>query len=177
MAQSSKWSTLLKKAKGTWKDSKESYKSTFGSESLPEDVFVFKLQDLDVKPGKDNAIVLQREHVVREGEFRGTTVRDRFNLSNEWGATFCRRWLAIMGIDQPDDPEELAEILEGLLAEPYTCKGRFSRNNGFPNVDVVSLIDDSDDDGGGNDEDGDGIDLDVMDRADLRDLVDAIPRQ
>lgn len=172
MATKSKWNAKLAKANSSWADSEESYKATFGADNLPEDVFVFKLQDLEfAEVGKDNSIAIRREHVVLEGEFKGTVVRDRFNLDNEWGAVFCRRWLNMVGQEAPKSATELEPIIDTIKADPYVCKARFSRKNGYPNLDVISIITEEDEDGGSGETQE--IDLDSMDRADLRELVES----
>src|SRR4030042_1356145 len=175
-APKSKWGARLRKASDTWKNSEEAYKSAFGSEKLPEDVYVAKLQDcLITEQGKDNKLVVKREHVITEGEFKGTVVRDSFQLENEWGPVFLRRWLNMLGVEVPENPEELEELIPQVKEAAPEVKIRVKRNDqGFVNVDVITFV--GEDDGSesgeaGGEESGDEVDLDALDKEGLRQLV------
>lgn len=171
----SKWGARLRKASDTWKTSEEAFKATFGSENLPEDVYAAKLQDcLLAEQGKDNKLVVKREHVITEGEFKGIVLRDSFQLENEWGPVFLRRWLNMLGVEVPENPEELEDLIPQVKEAAPEVKIRVKRNDqGFVNVDVIALIGENDgvsneSDGGEDDEE---VDLDSMNKEELRALV------
>lgn len=174
----SKWGARLRKASDTWKNSEEAFKATFGSEYLPEDVYVAKLQDCWLaEQGKDNKLVVKREHVITDGEFKGVVLWDSFQLENEWGPVFLRRWLHMLGVDVPENPEELEDLIPQVKEAAPEVKIRVKRTDqGFVNVDVIALIgenndvSDESDEGVGN-EDDEKIDLDSMNKEELRALV------
>jgi len=164
----SKWGARLRKSKENWKQSEDAYKEAFGAENLPEDVYVVKIQDLVISENKKGQLTVSRTHVVMEGEHKGTIVRDRFNLDSEWGAVMLRRWFMMVGQEIPDDPEEIEEILANIKKSGDLYKGRLSRSGGFTNIDIISVLGEGESE---SDESSQEIDLESMDKDELRSLV------
>lgn len=176
----SKWNARLKKAATAWKDSKEAYNSQFAADNLPEDTYVMKLQDATFKEtGKDHNLTILVEYVILEGEHKGVVVSSFFNLESEWGPVFARKWFGMMETyavinEVPEEAEDLEETIADIKAAEPVCKVRFSRNSqGYKNVDVISIIVDGEEGSEEGSEEGgeEGIDLEAMDKAELRQLI------
>lgn len=172
MAIKSKWGARLKKAASVWKQSEEAYKEAFGAENLAEDTYVVKLRNCELKLNNKEQLTIVRSHVILEGDFKGIPITDRFNLESDWGAVRARRWFLMLGKDAPENSEEIEELLVEINDEKAVCKGRFSRNNGFANLDITSVIgEDYDGSEGGEGGEGTEIDLESMDKDELRALI------
>lgn len=169
MAAESKWEAKLRKMKSGWANSKQSYKEMFGASDIPEDVYVAKLQDTELTESNAGKLRIKREHVILEGDHKGVVVRDGLNLENEYGPVFCRRWFALLGVDIPEEPEELEEVLGEVKDAAPVCKIRVRHSGDFTNVDVISVVDE--DGGSGEGGEGEDVDLDSLDKTELRALV------
>lgn len=176
MAAKSKWGARLSKMKSGWASSEQQYKEMFGASDLPEDTYVAKLQDCELSESNAGNLRVKREHVIVEGDHKGVVVRDGLNLENEYGPVFCRRWLAMLGVDVPENPEELETLLAEVKEAAPVCKIRVRHSGDFTNVDVISVLGEDGEElsGGeaeGGEEGGEEIDLDGMDKNELRALV------
>lgn len=176
MAAKSKWGARLSKMKSGWASSEQQYKEMFGASDLPEDTYIAKLQDCELSESNAGNIRVKREHVIMEGEHKGVVVRDGLNLENEYGLVFCRRWLAMLGVDIPENPEELETLLAEVKEAAPVCKIRVRHSGDFTNVDVISVLDEDEEElssgeAEGGEESGAEIDLDGMDKNELRTLV------
>ena len=176
MAAKSKWGARLSKMQSGWASSEQQYKEMFGASDLPEDTYVAKLQDCELTESNAGNLRIKREHVIMEGDHKGVVVRDGLNLESEYGPVFCRRWLAMLGADVPENPEELETVLTDVREAAPTCKIRVRHSGEFTNVDVISVLgeDEEESSGGeaeGGEESGAEIDLDGMDKDELRALV------
>jgi len=167
----SKFASKLKKMQGGWDESAEQYDKVFGARDLPEDTFLFKLQEACLAE-KDDKVSVKREHVVIEGEHKGVVVPDSFSLDSEWGRIFARRWIKMMDKDVPKKLADLPALLKEIKEDAPIVKGKVTHSGGFTNVDVISVIEDDGDreEGGSAGEDG-TVDLDDMDKKELRKYV------
>jgi len=177
----SKWGSKLKKIKSGWADSEQSYKEMFGASDLPEDVYVMKLQTCELSESATGNLRIKRSHVVIEGDYKGVVVPDGLNLEGELksgthASVFVRRWLEMLDIEVPDDPEDIEGILEEIQDANPVVKARITHSGDFTNVNLVSVIDDdAGEEGESESEDGEGEltqeILDAMDKNEMRELV------
>lgn len=171
MAAKSKWGAKLRKMKSGWQGSEQAYKEMFGASDIPEDVYVMKLQEAALDETNAGKLRIKREHVIIEGEHKGVVIRDGMNLETDMGPVFARRWLAMLEVEIPDDPEELEELLSEVKDAAPVVKGRVRHSGDFTNVDIISVVGDDDGVGESGEEEEQDIDLDSMDKAELRALV------
>ena len=170
MTAKSKWGAKLKKMKAGWQGSEQAYKEMFGAADIPEDVYVMKLQEACLDETTGGKLRIKREHVIIEGEHKGVVIRDGMNLETDMGPVFARRWLAMLDVEIPEDPEELEDLLLEVKEAAPVVKGRVRHSGDFTNVDIISVVDDDEggDSGSGEEQE---IDLDSMDKNELRALV------
>jgi len=164
----SKWGAKLKSMSAGWKESEDRYNEIFGGRDIPDDTYLVKLQDIFLDELGEHTII-KREHVVIEGEHKGIVLRDNLFLSNDTGCAFARRYLKMVGVDVPEKIEDLEDTLVNLKELAPICKVRVKTDaKGYKNVDVVSVVDDDDDDDDSTTQD---VDLETMDKTDLRVFV------
>lgn len=195
--KTSKWGSKLKKGNKQWKKAEKRYNERFAGSQIPEDVYVFQVS-LDLDENKEGDVLLKRSFTVIEGEHKGVTCSDQFNLFSEWGGAFAKKFFVTMGYEF----EELSEIEEIMVEinedEPYV-KARVKQGD-YTNVEVLSVLDADDvedeggndddqnddgedeasnddgegtgDDNSGDDDDGEELDLDELDKDAMLELIE-----
>lgn len=164
-SKGSKWGKKLKSINSGWQKSESRYKEIFGGRDIPDDVYLAKLQDIGLAEVGDKPVI-KREHLVIEGEHKGTVLKDNMFLSSDTGCAFARRYLKMTGVEIPENSEDLEDTLVELKELAPICKVRSKTdNNGYKNIDVISVVDDDDDD------EAEEVNLDEMDKKELRAFV------
>jgi hypothetical protein len=170
MATKSKFNAKLKAMDKGWKSSKQTYKDTFAGVDIPDDVYTAKLQEAELTETASGKLRIRREHVIMEGEHKGVVVKDGLNLEGEYGPVFCRRWLAMLDLDAPEDAQDLEDLLIALKEDAPVCKIRVRHAGEFVNIDVTAVVKD-DDDSSTDDDSNNDVDLDALDKSELREIV------
>lgn len=130
-----------------WDESKQGYGDMFGGETIPAGVYVAQLRKAELCLSKSKGqLQIKRSFAIVDGEQKGRSVRDYMNLETEYGFIFARRFLDVLGFQQPDSPEQLEGILAEVAKEMPVCKIEVKKtpsNNGgeFVNIQVNSRVD------------------------------------
>jgi len=61
-------------------------------------------------------------------------------LETELGPSFVKRWIASMGFDPPDDPEDLEDVVKAISAAAPTYTAKVVNNKGFVNIRIERLL-------------------------------------
>lgn len=108
-----KYTKRLRQARETWKEAAEST----GFAELDDGLYMAKLVDCEIDETPDGDLRAVFTFEITDGEDAGTQVKSFFNLEKEVPARILQQQLAKLGVDVPDDPEELEEIFEELAGE------------------------------------------------------------
>ena len=116
-----------------------------GCESLglPESLYVFVLQDCSLTEAKSSGnMMIRREHMVLEGEYKDEVQTDNMVLSNERSMFYLKKWIELMGFEAPDDFEDIEELIAEIRdAHPvYSADVVKSKDSDFVNVRCKELI-------------------------------------
>jgi len=137
------FSSKLAGMKQAWADSSTVYDSTFGGIKIDAGQYLARLQSAKITESKSSGkLMIRREHVILEGQFKGMIVYDNLNLETPMGMSFVRRWIEQMGYDQPDvdKPEEIEDIVAAISQEAPTVKVAVKHSGDFVNVSIIELI-------------------------------------
>jgi hypothetical protein len=126
-----------------WKKSKKEKENRFGAENLEDGTYLAQLRTCKIKESSTSGkLMIAREHVLLEGEHEGMVIFDNMQLEHEVGMIFIRRWLEMLGHEEPENPEDLPEILEEIQEASPRVTIRTKKNEGFPpNVNVIGVDD------------------------------------
>ncbi len=130
---------LLAKSKDKWNASKQQAKTLF--EKVPEGEYVFKSGGFTIVPSNSSGnLMIKRKHIVMDGDHKGASVYDNMMIETDLGMAFIRRWLEIVGVTPPDNPEELVDICAELTKNGYIAKGSVKHSGEYVNVRIEELI-------------------------------------
>jgi hypothetical protein len=126
-----------------WKKSKKEKENRFGAENLEDGTYLAQLRTCKIKESSTSGkLMIAREHVLLEGEHEGMVIFDNMQLEHEVGMIFIRRWLEMLGHEEPENPDDLPEILEEIQEASPRVTIRTKKNEGFPpNVNVIGVDD------------------------------------
>lgn len=130
----------LRAMRETWRESSAVYDSTFGGVKVDPGQYTARLQSAKIVESKTSGnLMIRREHVILDGQFKGSIVRDNMNLSNAMGMSFVRHWIDQMGYEPPDDPEGIEEVLDVICSDAPLCKIAVKQSGDFVNVSVIEV--------------------------------------
>lgn len=152
----SEYTKKLAGMKTAYDDSQNQYDSMFGGAKVPAGNYVAKLQSAVIKESQSSGkLMIAREHLITEGEFANITIYDNIMLETPMGFTFVRRWVDMMGYEQPEQPEEIEDIVSDIAEEAPVVKIRIKHSGDFVNVSVIEVLDGTGDEAGESDEQAD----------------------
>lgn len=138
----SEYQKQLASMRKTWKASKKVYDTMFAGAKVPEGVYIAQVQKCALKESKSSGnLMIARQHLILEGEYKGTMLFDNMQLETEYGPVFARRWIETVGYEAPEDIEELPELLEAIAGEGPVCKVVVKHSGDFVNVNVSEMLD------------------------------------
>jgi len=138
----SEYQKQLASMKKTWKSSKKVYDTMFAGAKVPEGVYIAQVQKCALKESKSSGnLMIARQHLILEGEYKGTMLFDNMQLETEYGPVFARKWIETVGYETPEDIEELPELLEAIASEGPVCKVAVKHSGDFVNVNVSEMLD------------------------------------
>lgn len=133
----------LAKMQDAWKESEQQYKTTFGGEKIPEGQYIARVQKAALREAKTSGkIMIGREHVIMEGDLKGSVVFDNMQLETPLGLAFTRRWIERMGYVSPDEVNGLLDVCNDITEKAPTVKIAVKHSGDFVNVDVLEVLED-----------------------------------
>lgn len=131
----------LKEAQARWQESEKQYKTTFGGEKVPEGTYLARVQKVSIREAKSSGrLMIGREHVIIDGDMKGSAVFDYLQLETELGFAFTRRWIERMGYQAPDDAVGIVDICTDITEKAPTVKIAVKHSGDFINVDVLEVV-------------------------------------
>lgn len=114
-------------------------------ETLPNGIYTMQLQKCELRESKSGNLMILREHLVVEGEFDGEVATDFLHLETERGPYFVARFLEKVGFEAPDDPEEIADMVEQLNTDNpiYTAEVKTKEGSDFTNINIQRMLEGS----------------------------------
>jgi hypothetical protein len=126
---------------GTWDASEKAYATMFGGEKVPQGVYNMRLSKCHLKTANASGNpYLGREFTILDGESAGAKVYARIMLHNETGPVFARKFIVQCGFEVPKSFSDLPSVAEDIENAEIDLQGRVTYNGDFPNVEVMSLI-------------------------------------
>jgi hypothetical protein len=133
----SKFFDRLNAMQGTY----EKATSSFGGALIPEDTYMAKFQSAELRMTPQEKMLIERKHLITEGDYEGEVVTDAMFLENEGNLGFVKRWIELMGYNAPANiAAELEKLLETFGEEQRTERIKISHYQGKRyNVDVLEV--------------------------------------
>jgi len=132
----------LRKLSKTW--SKTEAKQGGGGNRLPDDEYKLKLLSMEVTKSKKGRLqVASKFKVRRPKEAKGKETMTFHGLENENNIAYFKGFCEVIGLELPDDMEELPEALENFVDE---CEDEFTvklvtNKGGFQNMTILAVGD------------------------------------
>jgi len=132
----------LKKLSKTW--SKTEPKKGGGGSQLPDGEYVVSLQSMEVKHAKSGRLqVVSAFKIKKPKNMKGKDKLVFHGLENENNIAFFKGFAEVIGLELPDDMEDLPDALQSFVDEnedDFTVK--FSTNSGgYQNMSILSVGD------------------------------------
>jgi hypothetical protein len=141
-AQSSNFAELLRKGRETY-DAGEQYENS-SFDKVPAGTYIARLNLAEFRLSKNGNLMVTREHIVIEGEFKGKMIVDNMMYgSSEFGTGKIRQYVkTVTGEACPADPADLEPLIGSFASKyAYDCKLKVAYSgegeDGFTNVTVV----------------------------------------
>ena len=137
----------LGRMKETWEGSAD---DSFGA-SIPAGIYTMQLQAATLGESQSSGrLQIHREHLVVGGEHDGEVQHDYMQLETARGPNFVRQWLRRMGVEPPNDPADLEDVVAELSeAAPY-YRAQVKQNGDFTNVSVLKRLEEDEVESGGS---------------------------
>jgi hypothetical protein len=143
----SKFGKELENMKKAWTQSEKDYDYTFGGESVPDAVYLMKVQDLKLRKTKAKKLYVAREWLIVKGEHKGVPVRDMLHLGTDKGFVYLRQFIMMMGYKCPSSPAKIEDVLSQIKKDAKLIKASVSHSHtatgDFTNVRVNQLVKES----------------------------------
>ena len=133
----------LKKLSKTWSKT-EAKQGGGGGNRLPDDEYKLKLLSMEVTKSKNGRLqVASKFKVRRPKELKGKETMTFHGLENENNIAYFKGFCEVIGLELPDDMEELPEALESFVDE---CEDEFTvklvtNKGGFQNMTILAIGD------------------------------------
>jgi len=114
----------------------------FGGVKIDPGEYIARLQSAKLVESKSSGkLMVRREHVLMDGEFKGMVIFDNMILETPMGLTFIRRWFDQMGYEAPEDPEEIENVVSAVSKDAANVKIQVKHSGDFVNVAVIEVLD------------------------------------
>ena len=111
---------------------------------VPDGVYTMQLLSADVVLSKaGNNPMVERKHVVVDGEQEGQEIRDRLMLHTENGPYYANKWVEMMGYQSPEDMADLPEVIKTISEAHPIVMAEVRRSGEFLNVRVQQLLEEN----------------------------------
>ena len=151
----------LTKLRNKWKSAQSEIPSSGDFPKLDPGRYVGRISDGEVNESKTTGrLQCFMELTVTEGESKGDTIRKYYGLDKEESLTYLQRDLVRLGIEIPEDPEELENILQSIVKQKLLVKFRVKENGEYLNIYLDKLVSEGSETEHEVDEVKDGADMD-----------------
>jgi len=138
------YNEALEKMQGAYEASEKEYATTFGGEVVDEGVYTAQLQSATMKTSSQGNLMIRRSHLILEGDWEGSVVRDNVMISED-RLVYVRRWIEMIGFQCPVQLSELEGMVEDIVKAAPTVeiavKHNISGDITYCNVYVNKLLD------------------------------------
>ena len=182
-SDSNEFKSILSKAKKAWETSKEVAGAMV--DKVPEGEYIMKLAKCQIAKAESSGnLMIKRQHIISEGDLKGAPVYDNLVFTNldpekaALGMARVRKWLELLGVDCPNDLEELPALVDEISKTGYAVRARVQhqKDTDFINLRLLELVDgttsvaatDAASDAGKSDE----VDLNAMNHKQLVALIE-----
>ncbi len=132
--------SLMRSSREAYVNAERANASRSGAEKIPDGEYIAELTKSACGVSKKGRPQIAREHIVREGEFKGFVLSDYVGLDTERSFEFLHKWFTALGVDGPENPEDLPEFLDELLAVRPICRIQTKQSGDFTNVYPIELV-------------------------------------
>ena len=129
----SEFKNRLSRMGQTWSSGKQ------GPPGVPAGVYNMQMQKCCLKESANGAMMIEREHLILDGQHEGEVVRDYMNLETAYGPRFATQFIEKMGYESPDNPEDLEELVAAIANDAPTYQAKVKVSGDFRNVDIIRL--------------------------------------
>jgi hypothetical protein len=147
MAKRGGVASKLRGMKGAWGKAREETKNDKGfGEFVPVEPGMYVMQLVGVEIGDfGNARKLRAMYaVISDDESHGAICNDFMAIDDEERLVWLQRWLVRLGVDldefEPDDEDDLAELVRELIADGTCCKVKVVEKDGYTNMPVQRMV-------------------------------------
>lgn len=136
----------LKKLSKTW--SKAEARTT--GTRIPDGEYTAELISMEVGESKKGRLQVSEKFKIAKGKFKGKEIMAFHGLESEQNIAFFKGHCEVLGVEIPDDMEDLPQSLESFVddnAEEFALRVK-TNDGGYQNISVMGTADDgsSDDD-------------------------------
>lgn len=125
--------------------SRTQYDTMFGGVKIPASIYIAQLQHAEVQLSKSSSKAqIKREHIILEGDYKGSIIYDYINLETPMGFAFARKWVDQMGYESPQNASDLIDVVKAISDESVRVKIQVVHNGDFVNISVNELLDGDD---------------------------------
>jgi len=111
---------------------------------VPDGTYTMQLLSAEVTLSKaSNNPMVDRRHVVVDGEQEGQEVRDRMMLHTDNGPYYANKWVELMGYQSPEDLADLPEVVKVISEAHPIVVAEVRRSGEFLNVRVQQMLEES----------------------------------
>lgn len=129
----------LKRMNEAYQENKQFVNDVFTQ--VPVGVYIGLLQSAGLKESGNGKLMIQRSHLIIEGDLKGRVVWDHMMIDgNDRGFTFIIRWIKTCGYEAPHNSEGLPEVLNTMSDENPKVKFLVKHSGDYVNVTVQGLV-------------------------------------
>lgn len=108
--------------------------------TIPPGIYKMQLASANITESQSSGkLMIKREHIVSEGEFRGEIVYDNMMIETERGPEFIARWITAMGFEVCSDIADLENTVAAIANAAPIYTARVTHSGDFTNVNVQKL--------------------------------------
>jgi hypothetical protein len=133
----------LNAMKANWKTASKEKERMFGAEDLPDDgTYRVQLVKLHLEADPNGKLRVPRQFTILDGDHSGVGLRDNMYIEHQVSAAFFQRYIEQHGIQAPENPKDIPEVLEHISGLKPIYEIRARRNdNGYFEIKVLSVED------------------------------------
>ncbi len=131
----------LKKLSKTWSKTE----ARTGVQRLPDGDYVAELLSMEVGESKKGRIQVAEKFKIAKGKYKGKEIMAFHGLESEQNIAFFKGHCEVLGVEIPDDMEDLPQALESFVddnAEEFALRVK-TNDGGYQNISVMGASDES----------------------------------
>lgn len=135
---------------GTWKDAEA---PSFGD--IPDGKYQIRIESANINNAKSSGrLQVSWQLEILSGEYAGRKLFKHDGIEDEQSQGYFRGGLARLGVEWPDDPSDLPDVLEGLQGTLAQVTAKTREGSEYQNVYFDKALDSSDVEEGGTEAEG-----------------------